>query len=164
MKYSYKALDETQLTVNAGDILTLISDDNPDWLHVRTSSNDGYIPRSYVELLPKCLVLYDFLGKTDTELSISKNSIVYLLSNNGEWSEGESNGLIGYFPSSYIQKIQGIVIFDFKSRDFNLKTGDIIDILKKDGEWIYGSLHGTFGYVPQSYIGDVPKVAHIKNL
>jgi hypothetical protein len=73
MKYSYKALDETQLTVKEGDILTLIPEDSPssDWIKAQAANQIGYVPRLYVDILDKkAKVLYDFQAKSETELSL----------------------------------------------------------------------------------------------
>jgi DNA repair exonuclease SbcCD ATPase subunit len=76
MKYDYIALDESQLTVKKGDILTLISEipPNQDWVKASVNELSGYIPRSYVDILDrKAKILFDYEPIGNTEIKLQGN-------------------------------------------------------------------------------------------
>ncbi|ESO86910.1 hypothetical protein LOTGIDRAFT_60021, partial [Lottia gigantea] len=55
---------------------------------------------------PYAGVLYPFVAQSPQELSINKNDIVILIQHvDPDWTEGELDGKIGIFPTSYIDII-----------------------------------------------------------
>lgn len=53
--YSYQAVDDTEVTVEEGGVVTFVprEDASPGWLMVRVASGaEGWVPESYLELLP----------------------------------------------------------------------------------------------------------------
>ncbi len=50
------------------------------------------------------VALYDYTGSTEQELSFKTGDNIELLENGNEWWKGKLNGLIGFFPSSYVQQ------------------------------------------------------------
>jgi len=99
-------VDGTQMAMKAGDIVTLISTEDEEWWEVSNQKGDsGFIPKTYVELLVDakqkrlCKALFDFVGKTPTELSISVGDLIHLISTeDDEWYEGRLNEKVGFFP------------------------------------------------------------------
>ena len=46
--FDYRAQDENDVSVRQNDIVTLLNDDDEDWLWIRTDKGDeGFIPRIY---------------------------------------------------------------------------------------------------------------------
>ena len=50
--FDYAARSETELTAHAGDIVLIVSQDNPDWWEAEKDGDVGFLPRNFVELLP----------------------------------------------------------------------------------------------------------------
>uniref|UniRef100_A0A0N4ZW90 PDZ domain-containing protein n=1 Tax=Parastrongyloides trichosuri TaxID=131310 RepID=A0A0N4ZW90_PARTI len=111
--------------------------------------------------------IYDFNGKGNRELSLNKGDVVKVhkfIDDN--WSEGERNGKIGMFPSSYVkmnecatpfnqQKL--ISVYPFFARNKNelsLKNNEIITKTREiDANWIEGvNQHGVVGIFPSNYV------------
>ena len=51
----------------------------------------------------QCQVLYDYEARYPNELTISKGDIIDIISQTGNWWEGELNGQRGQFPNNYVQ-------------------------------------------------------------
>jgi len=51
----------------------------------------------------KAKALYTFTGEEDNELSFQKGDSLLIIKNEGEWWEGEINGVRGLLPSNYVQ-------------------------------------------------------------
>jgi len=104
-------VDGTQMAMKAGDIVTLISTEDEEWWEVSNQKGDsGFIPKTYVELLVDakqkrvCKALFDFIGKTPTELSISVGDLIHLISTeDDEWYEGRLNEKVGFFPKNHVE-------------------------------------------------------------
>ena len=59
------------------------------------------------KIIGQAEVLYDYEGKTDTELQLKKGSIVNILCKRQEdgWWQGEFEGRFGHFPAKYVREI-----------------------------------------------------------
>jgi len=57
--------------------------------------------------LGQCRAIYDYEGETATDLKFKEGDIISLLNDSDPsgWWEGELNGLVGYFPSNFVQRI-----------------------------------------------------------
>ena len=54
------------------------------------------------------LALYSYTAQSSDELSFHKGSVITVLSKeDGDWWRGEVNGLVGLFPSNYVQPLTG---------------------------------------------------------
>eukprot|EP00058_Branchiostoma_floridae_P026034 XP_002611524.1 hypothetical protein BRAFLDRAFT_63839 [Branchiostoma floridae] len=117
-KYDFVGQSEGELSFKAGDRMSLISELDADWLTVMIDSNEGVVPRSYVEPAgggggdvsdgsrPTALVLYDFEAVQEDELSLKEGEEVYLKEMfDGDWLVGEVKGRTGRFPVAFVQVI-----------------------------------------------------------
>eukprot|EP00731_Ephydatia_muelleri_P028537 Em0020g181a len=52
------------------------------------------------------LALYSYTAQHDDELSFSEGTIIYLLSQSGQWYEGRMNSKTGLVPANYLQVIE----------------------------------------------------------
>ncbi|CAH1268092.1 SH3D19 [Branchiostoma lanceolatum] len=116
-KYDFVGQSEGELSFKAGDRMSLISELDADWLTVMIDSNEGVVPRSYVEPAggggggdggsrPKALVLYDFEAVQEEELSLKEGEEVYLKEVfDDNWLVGEVKGRVGRFPVAFVQII-----------------------------------------------------------
>ncbi|EJD75171.1 hypothetical protein LOAG_17631 [Loa loa] len=113
-----------------------------------------------------CTALFSFKAVSPKELSFNRGDVirVYRIIDMN-WMEGEHNGQIGIFPSSYVQidnseereQIKLVVLYPFSARNKNelsLKKGEILRLLRNiDANWIEGkNIHGQAGIFPKSYV------------
>ncbi|VDK62143.1 unnamed protein product [Onchocerca ochengi] len=116
-----------------------------------------------------CTALFPFNAVSPKELSFNRGDVIRvhrIIDNN--WMEGEHNGQIGIFPSSYVQidsdeESELIALYSFSARNKNelsLKKGEILRHLRNiDANWIEGkNIHGQTGIFPKSYVRETYKV------
>ncbi|KAH3901401.1 related to Protein BZZ1 [Saccharomycodes ludwigii] len=127
--YSYEKTDDSELTINTGDSLSLIAPDTNGWTQVKNDSTGeiGLVPTSYVEVskssattapqLPgkrknnlnddnggtTVTALYSYEAQGNDELSITAGDSVKVVhkDDGSGWTLGELNGSTGLFPTSY---------------------------------------------------------------
>ena len=56
--------------------------------------------------VPRGKALYSYTAQHDDELSFSEGTIIYLLSQSGQWYEGKMNGKTGMVPVNYLRVIE----------------------------------------------------------
>ncbi|GCB60088.1 abl interactor 1-like isoform X2 [Scyliorhinus torazame] len=62
-----------------------------------------WIPANYIE---KAVALYTYNKQSDGDLTFQEGEIIYVIAKNENgWFEGVINGLTGYFPSNYVQRL-----------------------------------------------------------
>uniref|UniRef100_A0A0N5BQ51 SH3 domain-containing protein n=1 Tax=Strongyloides papillosus TaxID=174720 RepID=A0A0N5BQ51_STREA len=122
--------------------------------------------------------IYGFNGKSNRELSFNKGDVIKIhkiLDNN--WSEGERNGKIGIFPTSYIKMNESatpqnqqklISIYPFFARNKNelsLKSNEIVTKTRDiDENWIEGvNQHGVVGIFPSNYVKEYNDNIEVEN-
>ncbi|CAG9532589.1 unnamed protein product [Cercopithifilaria johnstoni] len=119
-----------------------------------------------------CTALFSFKAISPKELSFNRGDVirVYRIIDIN-WMEGEHNGQIGLFPSSYVQidnneecgQIKLIALYPFSARNKNelsLKKGETLRYLRNiDANWIEGkNIHGKTGIFPKSYVHEACEV------
>ena len=132
--YPYDADGNDELSVDTGDIVSVLQeDDGSGWTVGRLARNGmtGLVPTSYIKIQsvspaagkkqgpqvpPKrgakkiqyVEALYNYDADGDDELTIRAGDRIILLTDNIEgsgWTEGELDGARGVFPTSYVKKI-----------------------------------------------------------
>uniref|UniRef100_A0A913HMC6 PDZ domain-containing protein n=1 Tax=Strongyloides stercoralis TaxID=6248 RepID=A0A913HMC6_STRER len=113
------------------------------------------------------IAIFNFNGKSNKELSFNKGDVIKIhkiIDDN--WSEGERNGKIGIFPTSYVKMNESatyhnqeklISIYPFFARNKNelsLKVNEIVTKTRDiDENWIEGvNQHGVVGIFPSNYV------------
>ncbi|VDN04026.1 unnamed protein product [Thelazia callipaeda] len=113
-----------------------------------------------------CTALFSFKALNSKELSFNRGDVIRVQRViDVNWMEGERNGQIGIFPSSYVQidddkvneQIKLIALYPFFARNRNelsLKKGETLRYLRAiDVNWIEGkNVHGQVGIFPKSYV------------
>ncbi|KAG0022473.1 hypothetical protein BGZ80_000175 [Entomortierella chlamydospora] len=119
--YDYKATSPGELSVKAGDVVTVVEgDDGSGWATCRLNgSAPGLIPASYIEIeqsyeasseagpVQKVKVLYDYDAQSDLELTIREGDVIVLTSTDCSegWWEGTLRGVTAQFPASYVEML-----------------------------------------------------------
>ncbi|KAF9172429.1 hypothetical protein BGX21_003828 [Mortierella sp. AD011] len=119
--YDYKATSPGELSVKAGDVVTVVEgDDGSGWATCRLNgSAPGLIPASYIEVgqsyeasseagpVQKVKVLYDYDAQSDLELTIREGDVIILTSTDCSegWWEGTLRGVTAQFPASYVEML-----------------------------------------------------------
>ncbi|KAF9108952.1 hypothetical protein BGX29_000040 [Mortierella sp. GBA35] len=120
--YDYDATSPGELTVRAGDVVTVLEgdDDGSGWVTCQLNgSASGLIPLSYIEIeqffeapteappVQKVRVLYDYDAQSNLELTIREGDILVLTSTDCSdgWWEGTLRGVTAQFPANYVELI-----------------------------------------------------------
>ncbi|KAF9361985.1 hypothetical protein BGX26_008157 [Mortierella sp. AD094] len=119
--YDYEATSPGELSVNAGDVVTVVEgDDGSGWVTCRMNgSAPGLIPASYIEIeqfyeapskaapVQKVQALYDYDAQSDLELTIREGDVIILTSTDCSegWWEGTLRGVTAQFPASYVEML-----------------------------------------------------------
>uniref|UniRef100_A0A0R3RWQ5 SH3 domain-containing protein n=1 Tax=Elaeophora elaphi TaxID=1147741 RepID=A0A0R3RWQ5_9BILA len=113
-----------------------------------------------------CTALFSFRAINAKELSFDRGDVIRMYRIiDMNWMEGECNGQIGIFPSSYVkidnneegEQIKLVALYPFSARNKNelsLEKGEMLRHLRNiDANWIEGkNIHGQTGIFPQSYV------------
>ncbi|VDK83500.1 unnamed protein product [Litomosoides sigmodontis] len=119
-----------------------------------------------------CTALFSFKAINPKELSFNRGDVIRMCRIvDMNWMEGEHNGQIGIFPSSYVQidnnegseQKKLIALYPFSARNKNelsLKKGETLRHLRNiDANWIEGkNVHGQTGIFPKSYVNEACEV------
>ncbi|KAF9971625.1 hypothetical protein BGZ73_005417 [Actinomortierella ambigua] len=118
--YDYDAASPAEMSVRAGDIITIIEgDDGSGWVQCSLNNRTGLVPASYMEIEQfyeasseaapeqKVRALYDYDAQSDLELTIREGDVIVLTSTNCSegWWEGTLRGRTAQFPASYVELI-----------------------------------------------------------
>ncbi len=64
----------------------------------------GFI--AHIPVVGDCKVLYKYQANESDELNIQPDDIIHIIDKyDQEWWQGELNGNVGIFPSSYVEEI-----------------------------------------------------------
>nr|CAG8531092.1 8011_t:CDS:10 [Entrophospora candida] len=104
--YDYTADSEVELTVTAGDIITVIAqNDGNGWVKATFNEQEGLVPAAYIEYQTLSIkVLYDYEAQVPEELTIKEGDVIEITDRNvaDGWWEGKLNGVTGQFPANYV--------------------------------------------------------------
>ncbi|CAH1761505.1 3370_t:CDS:10 [Entrophospora sp. SA101] len=108
--YDYTADSEVELTVTAGDIITVIAQNGKyNFIQEATfNEQEGLVPAAYIEYQTLSSdfvkVLYDYEAQVPEELTIKEGDVIEITDRNvaDGWWEGKLNGVTGQFPANYV--------------------------------------------------------------
>lgn len=121
--YPYTAAGDDEVLLAAEESLTVTQlDDGSGWTMVsKLDGLSGLVPTSYLEIGVKkrgpsvaprrgakkveyAKALYDYNADGDDEMSLQAGDRVVILEHDdGGWTKGEFNGVLGLFPTSYVE-------------------------------------------------------------
>lgn len=129
--FGFVGRNESELTFPTGAVLEVIKDVDDDWLECSFNGKMGLFPKSYVKSSerPCARAIYPFVGESVGELTFREGDCIFLRRRlNSQWMEGEINGNVGLFPSSFVA-----VEVDLPPEEGRLLNGDFsfMDSLEK---------------------------------
>ncbi|CAO0793109.1 unnamed protein product [Mucor circinelloides] len=118
-----------------------------------------------------CKALYDYESRTEDELSIKENDILYIIEKeDDDWwraelkqQNGEDQGPVGLVPADYLEEVTPIgrvrAEFDYAAQqeeELSFEEGDEMDLLEQDDpDWfLVKSSKGEIGLAPSNYVQD----------
>jgi hypothetical protein len=130
--FDYEANSKTELSVVAGDVVTILNTDNDEWWEAELKGKVGFFPKTYCELIKdtankkgtlkdakssaksdssddrRAEVLFAYEARSESELTIKPGTTIKILSTSDEeWWQGErDDGETGYFPATYVKLIK----------------------------------------------------------
>ncbi|KAF2076258.1 hypothetical protein CYY_002436 [Polysphondylium violaceum] len=130
--YAYAKSSEDELSIEAGDIIEIVHDEDTEWYGGLLNNQMGYFPRSFVtpldsepdqsvsgvdspaaddqdftDLYPKARVIYDHTAADEGELTLRVGDVISVFSWEDEyWWEGLFNDKSGYFPCNCVDWIE----------------------------------------------------------
>ncbi|CAG8475963.1 12432_t:CDS:10 [Funneliformis caledonium] len=107
--YDYIADTEEELSVSAGDIITVFElDDGSGWVKAFYNGKEGLVPASYIEYHDFVQVLYDYESQSPEELTIKEGDVIQVTNRDVAegWWEGILNGVTGQFPANYVAPLE----------------------------------------------------------
>ncbi|KAJ7357602.1 hypothetical protein OS493_024415 [Desmophyllum pertusum] len=103
--FAFCARNDSELTFPSGALIEVTSDVDDDWLEGSFNGRTGLFPKSYVRSSerPCARAVYPFVGESLGELTFREGDCIFLRKRlNSQWMEGEINGNVGLFPSSFV--------------------------------------------------------------
>lgn len=103
--FGFVARNESELTFPTGALLEVTKDVDDDWLEGSFNGCMGLFPKSYIKSseTPRARAIYPFVGESVGELTFREGDCIFLRKRlNSQWMEGEINGNVGLFPSSFV--------------------------------------------------------------
>lgn len=147
--YSYDAQNEDELSMNEGDMLTIVEpDDGSGWIKAQLGNQIGLVPANYVEYLS---------GEDDTaEIEqMPQQQIVPEVEVAHEMDVPSPPSPQHSVGDSLVTETV-VALYDFEAahpEELNLHEGDVIVVTKKDDSgWWEGTLNGQFGIFPSNYV------------
>ncbi|GAN10569.1 cell wall organization and biogenesis-related protein [Mucor ambiguus] len=118
-----------------------------------------------------CKALYDYESRTEDELSVKENDILYIIEKeDDDWwraelkqQNGEDQGPVGLVPADYLEEVTPIgrvrAEFDYAAQqeeELSFEEGDEMDLLEQDDpDWfLVKSSKGEIGLAPSNYVQD----------
>ena len=119
--HPYRAIDEDELSLTKGEIITILSKETVDkgWWRGDIDGRVGIFPENFVKIINKdfetetdtqeqCVVVHPYQASDQDELSLTKGEIITILSKNTAdkgWWKGDIDGRVGIFPDNFVKII-----------------------------------------------------------
>ena len=103
--FAFSGRNDSELTFPSGALIEVTQDVDEDWLEGSFSGRTGLFPKSYLKSFerPCARAVYPFVGESAGELTFREGDRIFLRKRlNSQWMEGEIDGTVGLFPSSFV--------------------------------------------------------------
>ena len=102
----FNARNDDELTFPPGALIELTREVDNDWLEGSFNGKRGLFPKCYIKdsfQRPCARAVYPFVGESQGELTFREGERIFLRKRlNSQWMEGELDGNVGLFPSSFV--------------------------------------------------------------
>ena len=103
--FAFSGRNDSELTFPSGALIEVTKDVDEDWLEGSFNGRTGLLPKSYLKSSqrPCARAVYPFVGESAGELTFREGDCIFLHKRlNSQWMEGEIDGTVGLFPSSFV--------------------------------------------------------------
>ena len=103
--FAFSGRNNSELTFPSGALIEVTKDVDEDWLEGSFNGRTGLFPKSYLKSSerPCARAVYPFVGESAGELTFREGDCIFLRKRlNSQWMEGEIDGTVGLFPSSFV--------------------------------------------------------------
>lgn len=103
--FAFCGRNDSELTFPSGALIEVTKDVDEDWLEGSFDGKTGLFPKSYLKSSerPCARAVYPFVGESAGELTFREGDCIFLHKRlNSQWMEGEIDGNVGLFPSSFV--------------------------------------------------------------
>lgn len=103
--FAFCGRNDSELTFPSGALIEVTKDVDEDWLEGSFDGKTGLFPKSYLKSSerPCARAVYPFVGESVGELTFREGDCIFLHKRlNSQWMEGEIDGNVGLFPSSFV--------------------------------------------------------------
>lgn len=103
--FAFAGRNDSELTFPSGALIEVTQDVDEDWLEGSFNGRTGLFPKSYLKSSdrPCARAVYPFVGESAGELTFREGDLIFLRKRlNSQWMEGEIDGTVGLFPSSFV--------------------------------------------------------------
>ncbi|XP_046814366.1 intersectin-1 isoform X9 [Vespa crabro] len=159
--YQYRPTTEQHLSLDKGDAINVIEQQNDWWYGELSNGSKGWFPKSYVKetttngkdliasvddgLNEYYVALYQYASTETGDLSFNQGEVILVIKKEGDWWTGCIGDKTGIFPSNYVEKcdaptqrgrkpeiVQVIAPYQATSAEqLDLQRGQLIMIRKK---------------------------------
>ncbi|XP_043682851.1 intersectin-1 isoform X10 [Vespula pensylvanica] len=159
--YQYRPTTEQHLSLDKGDAINVIEQQNDWWYGELSNGSKGWFPKSYVKetitndkdlvasvddgLNEYYVALYQYASTETGDLSFNQGEVILVIKKEGDWWTGCIGDRTGIFPSNYVEKcdapiqrgrkpeiVQVIAPYQATSAEqLDLQRGQLIMIRKK---------------------------------
>ncbi|XP_035731286.1 intersectin-1-like isoform X10 [Vespa mandarinia] len=159
--YQYRPTTEQHLSLDKGDAINVIEQQNDWWYGELSNGSKGWFPKSYVKetttngkdlitsvddgLNEYYIALYQYASTETGDLSFNQGEVILVIKKEGDWWTGCIGDKTGIFPSNYVEKcdaptqrgrkpeiVQVIAPYQATSAEqLDLQRGQLIMIRKK---------------------------------
>ncbi|XP_047345574.1 intersectin-1 isoform X10 [Vespa velutina] len=118
--YQYRPTAEQHLSLDKGDAINVIEQQNDWWYGELSNGSKGWFPKSYVKetttngkdliasvddgLNEYYVALYQYASTETGDLSFNQGEVILVIKKEGDWWTGCIGDKTGIFPSNYVEK------------------------------------------------------------
>ncbi|XP_035731284.1 intersectin-1-like isoform X8 [Vespa mandarinia] len=118
--YQYRPTTEQHLSLDKGDAINVIEQQNDWWYGELSNGSKGWFPKSYVKetttngkdlitsvddgLNEYYIALYQYASTETGDLSFNQGEVILVIKKEGDWWTGCIGDKTGIFPSNYVEK------------------------------------------------------------
>ncbi|XP_043682823.1 intersectin-1 isoform X7 [Vespula pensylvanica] len=118
--YQYRPTTEQHLSLDKGDAINVIEQQNDWWYGELSNGSKGWFPKSYVKetitndkdlvasvddgLNEYYVALYQYASTETGDLSFNQGEVILVIKKEGDWWTGCIGDRTGIFPSNYVEK------------------------------------------------------------